>query len=560
MRERFPTKERFLILILILIVTAVIWMGCVQPEPKPDTKPVPSPPVPSQPPKKLKLMEIEPTKEKEQLPPEYFPPSLPWRLFKGDERSAMYYPSYVPRKPEVEFKVELSANLGGELATPVVSNLIILADHQRIYALNRENGEIVWSKDIYDEFNRFVEAYGKGEFVYLATSSTPGGGGKPILIALNDDGKLQWSVEFGERGSRTTSNLIIANGAICLGINDNVYCFSEKGETLWSGYVGGNVRGLAYGGGKLFVSSENQNVLYAFDIKTGERLWQYENDAVVGTPLFKEKILFVDGSGKVVCLDEGEVLWKRNFGIGQDANSNSLLAAGTKIFASRRLGDKPLSVMTIGFDGEKVGEFRLESDEEPGTPLVTEDIVLLPVSSTEHSRYSKIYVLWRGLEKLDEIKIEGEEIFMPRIAVANGEIYTLISVNRSKAILYKLSDKEEPEIKDIEVGLNEGKGGKDVEGAKKGIEITATLRDERSGIYKPLVVYSINRSDWRYLEMHPVRKYFKEPLGGYGLGEEPYEAKIQIAPNSTIEFYIAAIDKVGNAKFSDVYAFKLVWG
>jgi len=44
------------------------------------------------------------------------------------------------------------------------------------------------------------------------------------------------------------------------------------------------------------------------------------------------------------------------------------------------------------------------------------------------------------------------------------------------------------------------------------------------------------------------------------LGEEPYEAKIQIAPNSTIEFYIAAIDKVGNAKFSDVYAFKLVWG
>jgi len=62
---------------------------------------------------------------------------------------------------------------------------------------------------------------------------------------------------------------------------------------------------------------------------------------------------------------------------------------------------------------------------------------------------------------------------------------------QSKAVLYKLSDDEEPTIGNIAVRLNE-------EEAEKVIEINATIWDERSGIYRVLLVYSVNYSDWSY--------------------------------------------------------------
>jgi len=526
-------KKKILFLFLNIIVIAIL-IGCSQPESK----------------NYQKIVEIEPTKEIENLPEEYLPLKYDWRLVKGDESSAMHYPSYVPGKPEVKFKVEVSANLHGVLATPLVyDNTVILADGLKIYALSRENGETLWIREIYNEYGRFVETYGRGEYIYIASSSTPGGEGKPVLIALNDNGEVQWEAEFGDKGSKATSNLLVADGKVCTGtVDGNLYCFSEKGEMLWNVHAGGIVRGLAYGEGKLFVTSENQKVIHAYDIKTGENLWKYEHESIVGTPLYKGKVLFADSSGRVVCIDENEtILWKRDYGVGIDVNSNSFLAAGREIYASRNLGERPLNLIKIGFDGERAGEFFVDGKERPGTPLVTEDIVLLPVTN---SNYSKVYLLWRGFEKLGEIKQEGEEVFMPKISVASGEIYMLLSINGSRAVLYKLSDDEEPVIGNILVALKE-------EDAEKIIGINTTVKDERSGIHKVLLVYSVNNSDWSYREMELERRYVMEPVGGYGLSEEPYEAKITLKSSSAAQFYIAAIDKLGNVGFSEIYAFKV---
>ncbi|MDI6851379.1 MAG: hypothetical protein QMD82_05525 [bacterium] len=46
-------------------------------------------------------------------------------------------------------------------------------------------------------------------------------------------------------------------------------------------------------------------------------------------------------------------------------------------------------------------------------------------------------------------------------------------------------------------------------------------------------------------------------MGGYGLSEEPFEAEIRVGQNSVVEFYVAAVDKVGNVRFSKVYAFRV---
>lgn len=55
------------------------------------------------------------------------------------------YASSLPRVPELAFKVNISANIGGELAEALVErDKIFLADHQGIYALSREDGSLVW--------------------------------------------------------------------------------------------------------------------------------------------------------------------------------------------------------------------------------------------------------------------------------------------------------------------------------------------------------------------------------------------------------------------------------
>uniref|UniRef100_A0A7J2TKL5 Uncharacterized protein n=1 Tax=Archaeoglobus fulgidus TaxID=2234 RepID=A0A7J2TKL5_ARCFL len=77
-------------------------------------------------------------------------------------------------------------------------------------------------------------------------------------MLFKDNEEVQWKVEFGEKGSKAylkTSSLRM--GKVCVRSGDgNLYCFSENGEMLWSEYIGGILRGLAYGERTLFATSE----------------------------------------------------------------------------------------------------------------------------------------------------------------------------------------------------------------------------------------------------------------------------------------------------------------
>lgn len=192
----------------------------------------------------------------------------------------------------------------------------------------------------------------------------------------------------------------------------------------------------------------------------------------------------------------------------------------------------------LDFEGNVIGDLEIPKGEEPGRPLVTEDIVILPVKT---SKKAKIYLLW-GTVKLNEIKVlESDEVWTPSISVAYGDIYVAVRV---PDVIYRFGDDEKPIIGGIKVKLS-----------NETLVVNTTVKDVESGIYRVLLFYSYN-SEWEYKDMQLSKRYFTEPIGGYGLEEEPYEAEIPI--KDEVELYIVAIDNVGNYAVSEVKAFRIV--
>ncbi len=553
-------------LIVVLIGVALI-NGCAERPEKvkqmtPKATPVTTPTTPKI---ALKLEKIEPTKKKEKVPERYFPPMLPWKLFKGKEEGDMYYSSFIPRKPIVGFTVNVSVHLGYFVSTPLIEgDKVFLADGGGVYALNRKTGEFLWGREILSDSlegrkisypqpwerwvalgtGKNVASYAVGKYLFVGTS----GGGKNLLMAFDKNaGDVVWKATLqGENDNFVTSNLLVADGIVCAGTihsDSRVYCFSEDGKFLWSTKLEGTIRGLAYGDGMLFATSESGKKLFALDASTGMIKWVYEHDNGVNTPVYPGEIIFTDSVGNVVALSkEGKLLWKKNIGAGSDVNSNSLLAVSkNRIYAARTLGERPLQLYVLDLDGNVIGNFSMGENEYPGIPMTTNDVVVLPVKG---DRYSKIYFLWKGTAKLHEIKIlESDEAWMPRLAASYGEIYVTVRV---PDLIYRLMDKVKPVISGVETELLDSS-----------MKIKVMVQDEQSAIYKAILVYSINGSDWKYNEMQISRRYITEPIGGYGLNEEPYEATIPIKPGSKIEYYIIAIDNVGNYDTSDTYAYRV---
>jgi len=316
-------------------------------------------------PAKLSLMVVQPTKITEELPMGYLPEHHPWVLMRGRSSGDRMYPASLPRSMKVIYRVNVSANMHGVLAEPLVErDFIYLADGFGIYALNRSNGELVWGVEVYSDslsgratdypqlvwkwraalgLGRFVEAYGLGKYLYIATSSSASGEGDAYLLALDKkSGDVIWSVKLeSEPGASSatsiTSNMVVADGKIFVGsVRDEgyVFCVSEDGKILWRISLGGNVEGVAYGDGTLYVMTSK---LYAVDVKDGRVLWQWDYGS---WPIYKDGKIIVEHYGNVVVLNsEGKLLWKKGYGAGGNVEGYPYIAVGKQaIYVSRTLG------------------------------------------------------------------------------------------------------------------------------------------------------------------------------------------------------------------------------
>ncbi|MCS7128122.1 MAG: PQQ-binding-like beta-propeller repeat protein [Desulfurococcaceae archaeon] len=530
---------------------------------------------PKEPPEKLKEIRIEPiptVKIPEPPPSMFLPEALPWLVEKGTVRTDVFYGSGVPRRPEVALKLNISANMAGKLAEAIVEgNRVFLADNEGVYALNKSSGELLWGVEVYFDnlMHRelsgpgpiykwrslglwgFVKTYGVGKYLYVATSFLlPHHGEEDAsLLALNkDNGELVWRVtlksEEGARKSSVTSNLIVADGKVfvgSIGYEGLVFAVSEDGEVIWRRSVGGNVRGLTYGDGILFVTSEYSNKLHAFNPENGELLWIYEHDWELTTPSYRDgRVILADLSGSILAVSSnGKLLWERPLGIGGDVDKNSYIALSDKyVYAIRSYGERPRNLYVLDFNGNVVGNYTLTIDEDGGIPAVSRDIVALPVLNRNGE--GKVYLLWRGLHKLSEFHFKECSGWMPKVSIAYGEIFVVACPR----VMYKLVDEGKPVISRVNVTYN------------RTLIIKADVFDNQSALYKVLLVYSINNSHWNYREMRIASSYADEPVGGYGLEEETYitEIPLEIAK---IEFYIIAIDNTGNYEATAVYGYRI---
>ena len=522
---------------------------------------------------KFILKPVEPTREPEALPEGFLPPKFPWVMRKSNAESDMFYPSFLPRKPEVVFSIDVSANLGGTLANAMVDgDKIFLADGQGVYALHRDNGELVWGVEVYSDslegraishpqpvtkwralgLWRFVRACGVGNFLYVATSSNLDLGDAFLLALSKENGSVEWMVELeSEAGassrSSVTSNLVVADGRIYVGsVRDEgyVFCVGENGALLWRSEVGGIARGLACGDGILFVTSEPSTRLHALDPKTGETLWIFEHDAMLSAPSYRDgKVVLADSQGGLLSFSsEGKLLWRRSLGVGGDVNCDPYVAVGAqRIYAVRSIGERPLNLFTVDLDGNVGENFTMESDEDGGKPVASRDVVVLPVRASEEG---KVHLLWRGWAKTGEFSFPNDG-WMPVVSAAYGEIYVLANPGK----LYKLADIEKPVISSVKAELLE-----------ENLVISVTACDSGSALYRVLLVYSVDGSAWSYAEMEVSRRYAVEPVGGYGLEEEVYGARIPLQPDTTLEFYVVAVDHAGNYEVSGVRAYQVSKG
>ncbi len=488
-----------------------------------------------------------------------------WRLVKSNPASNYYTDSPAPRILDELYRVNVTTNIGGVLAVPLVDeDLIVLADGEGVYTLNSSSGELLWGVEVFfDDLHarairplqpvskwraiglwRLVLAHAIGKAVYVATDS--GEGSPSRLIAIDrESGAVLWITELGEA---TYSNIVVANGRVYVGtMNGTIYCVSEDGELLWSSTIEerGFVRGLAYGDGILYVSLEDSYYLYALNATTGETIWVYRHNSGVSTPEYSNGIVvFADASGRVVALSSsGEVLWSRDVGAASTVNGDSLLAVDRSyVYAAKMLGEERGLVVLSRDSGSIVSTFYVE-EGLVCQPAIAGPLVILPIRT---GQYAKIYILWRGSTKLDEKVFRGEEVFCPSISVARGRINIVYSIDRSIQTLVSFTDNNPPVIVDVS-------GSREIREGEK-LLVEATVVDKESAIYRVLLLYRVDSGEWSYKEMELARRYVVEPVGGYGFSEEPYRAAIPGQKRgSTIEYLVVAIDNIGNIAYSETY-------
>ncbi|WP_306152324.1 PQQ-like beta-propeller repeat protein [Roseovarius sp. MMSF_3281] len=134
-----------------------------------------------------------------------------------------------------------------------------------------------------------------------------------------------WSVNIGSgdgRRSRITADPVVAGGRVfTLDSQAQVSAVSTQGEVLWTtDFTPANDRssdasggGLAYGDGKLFVTS-GFGLLTALDPATGAQIWQQDLDATsTGDPTVRDGMVYLVAGDEIawaINSDTGRIEWR----------------------------------------------------------------------------------------------------------------------------------------------------------------------------------------------------------------------------------------------------------
>ncbi|MBO3832984.1 MAG: PQQ-binding-like beta-propeller repeat protein [Candidatus Brockarchaeota archaeon] len=448
--------------------------------------------------------------------------NYPWLLKEGDEGSALSSPSPIPCRPQAAYECEVPF----AEAVLVEKGIIFSFTNSHAYALNETTGRILWRTAIYDSFFKSIKKSALGKHYYLVAGN--------LLIALEKNtGRIVWTTETGKED---VSELITCHNKVYVGTrNGVVYCIDENGKILWERTLENHVvTDVACGGGMLYVNLEWSKNLYALNVETGELVWTFSGDDYLSKVAFKNDLVLVtEWDNKLIALSpNGEVRWKKEIRV------QSFSIGEGRIYV---VDHGKLSV--LDFQGSEIGRFDFPEEffHEPyGAAVVIGKILALPVQG---KGYGRLYLLWGGTIPVFNLTHYGDGAISPRISVAYGNVYAVF-YTYDRNVLYKLHDIEKPVVVSAEAA------GEVYEGEE--FVVKTTVYDNRSGIYKTLLAYSIDGGKWNYVDMELERRYIVEPVCSYGFSEEPYIGKIPAQrAGSRILWKIITIDNVGNYVVSE---------
>lgn len=237
----------------------------------------------------------------------------------------------------------------GSAASPILyKDLVIInagVESDRLVALDRSQGNEVWSlPGVRDSWNTPILVPvpgGKTELVFAVFGK--------VLGVNPDNGELLWSCNT-DIGWYMVPSIVAADGVVYViggrtGGSLAVRCGGRGDVTathrLWTGRKGSNVSSPVYADGRLYWAHENLGVVYCFDAKTGQSLYEERlpgADQIYACPVLSDgKLYYLTRSGKTFVLAAGpkfQVLATNNLGDRSPFNSSPAVAGGRLVIRS----------------------------------------------------------------------------------------------------------------------------------------------------------------------------------------------------------------------------------
>lgn len=211
-----------------------------------------------------------------------------------------------PRNGAMHWQAQLSSEV---LGTPTVfgESVYTRTVDGKIYALNRRDGKVIWASEHQMpslSLRGAPEVLPTDEFVFVAWETG-------IVQALSRvSGELQWEARIAIPSGRTDlermvdvqSNMVLQDGVLyALGFHGKLAAINpQNGNFVFVKEVSG-FRDFVLDEKSIYLVDEN-DVLYAFDNKSGVQLWKQQsmkNRFVGDLEIFKEQLLVTDGWGYV---------------------------------------------------------------------------------------------------------------------------------------------------------------------------------------------------------------------------------------------------------------------
>lgn len=225
--------------------------------------------------------------------------------FDGDKKNSIV--SY-----NIEEGTEVwSRDIGMSKTSPVFydDNLLVSSVDNKVYNLNKTNGNILWT---YSGTGKFTppKAFYTSPTIYddiMVIGNTNGS-----LYALDvKTGQDLW--EF-KTGGPIYSDVSIEDGKIYFGSDDNnFYCLDMSGKLIWKRNMNTSFKASSSFYKDMIIISGVDGYVYALDKKTGDDKWKFETRGTLwASPVVHKDMVFIGSFDmNFYCLDanSGTKLW-----------------------------------------------------------------------------------------------------------------------------------------------------------------------------------------------------------------------------------------------------------